>query len=68
MSSPPKLAREVSFLNKGVLSRPWNHLYENSKLLIDASRYFYIDHDVLRLIREFGDISSRKVCRIGFKV
>jgi MFS superfamily sulfate permease-like transporter len=55
-----KLAQEVSFLNKAAIKQTLNHLPENSKLLIDASDTFYIDHDVLQLIREFRDIGSKE--------
>ncbi|MBK6574571.1 MAG: SulP family inorganic anion transporter [Saprospiraceae bacterium] len=66
-----KLAQEVSFLNKAAIKQTLNHLPENSKLLIDASDTFYIDHDVLQLIREFRDIGSKEkglqVSLKGFK-
>ena len=66
-----KLAQEVSFLNKAAIKQTLNHLPENSKLLIDASDSFYIDHDVLELIRDFIEIGSQDknvaVTLVGFK-
>jgi MFS superfamily sulfate permease-like transporter len=66
-----KLAQEVSFLNKAAIKQTLQHLPENSKLIIDASETFYIDHDVLELIRDFLNIGSKdkgiQVTLIGFK-
>lgn len=66
-----KLAQEVSFLNKAAIKQTLNHLPKNSKLVIDASDTFYIDHDVLQLIRDFLTIGSKdkniQVSITGFK-
>ena len=66
-----KLAQEVSFLNKAAIKQTLNHLPENSKVVIDASETFYIDHDVLELIRDFLNIGSKdkniQVTLLGFK-
>jgi MFS superfamily sulfate permease-like transporter len=66
-----KLAQEVSFLNKAAIKQTLQHLPTNSKLIIDASETFYIDHDVLELIRDFLNIGSKdkgiQVTLIGFK-
>lgn len=66
-----KLAQEVSFLNKAAIKQTLHHLPENSRLMIDASDTFYIDHDVLQLIRDFLNIGSKdkniQVTLIGFK-
>lgn len=66
-----KLAQEVSFLNKAAIKQTINHLPENSKLVIDASESFYIDHDVLQLIRDFLNVGSKdkniQVTLTGFK-
>lgn len=66
-----KLAQEVSFLNKAAIKQTLQHLPEGSKVSIDASDTFYIDHDVLQLIRDFLNIGSIdkdiQVTLIGFK-
>ena len=66
-----KLAQEVSFLNKAAIKQTLQHLPKNSKLVIDASDTFYIDHDVLQLIRDFLNIGSKdkniQVSLVGFK-
>lgn len=66
-----KLAQEVSFLNKAAIKQTLNHLPENSTIEIDASDTFYIDHDVLQLIRDFLQIGSKdrniQVKLVGFK-
>jgi MFS superfamily sulfate permease-like transporter len=55
-----KLAQEVSFLNKAAIKQTLNHLPENCKVTIDASDTFYIDHDVLQLIREYLEFGSKE--------
>ncbi|MBL7829175.1 MAG: SulP family inorganic anion transporter [Saprospiraceae bacterium] len=66
-----ELAQEVSFLNKAAIKQTLNHLPEGSKLEIDASKTFYIDYDVLELIRDFINTGSREkniqVHLTGFK-
>lgn len=66
-----KLAQEVSFLNKAAIKQTLGHLPKNSHLVIDASDSFYIDHDVVHLIKDFLTIGSKdkniKVDLIGFK-
>ena len=66
-----KLAQEVSFLNKAAIKQTLVHLPANSNVLIDASETVYIDHDVLELIKDFFEYSSKdkniKVDLIGFK-
>jgi MFS superfamily sulfate permease-like transporter len=65
------LAQEVSFLNKAAIKQTLSHLPENSKLLLDATDTFYIDHDVVQLIRDFILVTSKEknitVTLKGFK-
>ena len=65
------LAQEVSFLNKAAIKQTLSHLPENSKLLLDATDKFYIDHDVVQLIRDFIMVTSKEknitVTLKGFK-
>jgi MFS superfamily sulfate permease-like transporter len=53
-----QLSEEVSFLNKAAIRQTLDHIPENSKVVIDASRSDYIDFDVLELIKEFRDIKA----------
>ena len=66
-----KLAQEVSFLNKAAIKQTLAHLPKNSHLVIDASNSFYIDYDVLGLIKDFLTIGSKdkniQVDLVGFK-
>jgi MFS superfamily sulfate permease-like transporter len=66
-----KLAQEVSFLNKAAIKQTLNHLPGKSKLVIDATDTFYIDHDVVQLIKDFLNIGSKdksiQVSLVGFK-
>jgi MFS superfamily sulfate permease-like transporter len=66
-----KLAQEVSFLNKAAIKKTLGDLPVDSHLVIDASDTFYIDHDVVQLIKDFLSIGSKdkniKVDLLGFK-
>ena len=66
-----KLAQEVSFLNKAAIKQTLGDLPKNTHLVIDASDSFYIDHDVLQLIKDFLNIGSKdkniKVNLVGFR-
>ena len=53
------LAQEVSFLNKAAVKQTLAHLPANSKVVIDAANTVYIDYDVLELIRDFLNFSSK---------
>ncbi|MBL7923539.1 MAG: SulP family inorganic anion transporter [Bacteroidia bacterium] len=55
-----RLAQEVSFLNKAAIKQTLGHLPENSRVVIDASDTFYIDHDVLAMIRDFNQVTSKE--------
>jgi MFS superfamily sulfate permease-like transporter len=66
-----KLAQEVSFLNKAAIKQTLGDLPEGGHIVIDASDSFYIDHDVVEMIRDFLKIGSKdkniKVDLVGFK-
>jgi MFS superfamily sulfate permease-like transporter len=52
------LSEEVSFLNKAAIRETLDHIPENARIIIDASKTRYIDFDVLELIKEFRDIKA----------
>lgn len=65
-----KLSEEVSFLNKGAILTVLTNIPSNSKVIIDASRSQYIDHDVLEIIYNYRDNAYTKkndVELVGFK-
>jgi MFS superfamily sulfate permease-like transporter len=66
-----KLAQEVSFLNKAAIKQTFFDLPRGSELVIDATDTFYIDYDVIELIRDFMKVGSIdrdiKVSLVGFK-
>jgi len=66
-----RLAQEVSFLNKAAIKQTLRELPANSRVEIDASGTFYIDHDVLELIRDFVRSGSKdkniEVSLTGFR-
>ena len=66
-----KLAQEVSFLNKAAIKQTLSDLPEGSTLIIDASDAFYIDYDVVQLIKDFLSVGSKDknvtVQLMGFK-
>jgi len=55
-----KLAQEVSFLNKAVIKQILMRLPKKCSVIIDASETQYIDYDVLILIHEFSEFSSKE--------
>jgi MFS superfamily sulfate permease-like transporter len=55
-----KLAQEVSFLNKAVIKQILMRLPKKCSVIIDASETQYIDYDVLMLIHEFSEFSSKE--------
>jgi MFS superfamily sulfate permease-like transporter len=65
------LAEEVSFLNKASIKLTLDHLPENATVVIDATKTYYIDYDVVELIKEFRDIQAPgkniKCILTGFK-
>ena len=65
------LPQEVSFLNKAAIKARLNELPQNSTIVIDATDSFYIDHDVIELLKDFLKIGSIdkniKVDLVGFK-
>lgn len=66
-----RLSEEVSFLNKAGIKLTLDHLPENATVVIDASGSFYIDYDVLEIIREFQNIKAPlkniRCITVGFK-
>lgn len=66
-----ELSQEVSFLNKAALTMTLDRMPENSTVIIDATKTFYIDYDVLEMIREFEHIKAPdkniKAILTGFK-
>jgi MFS superfamily sulfate permease-like transporter len=60
------LHKDVSFLNKAILSETLNRVPEGANIVIDGSRADFIDHDIQEIIREF-EIRAQE-SGIGFKV
>lgn len=48
-----QLSQEVTFLNKGSISKTLNQLPRNSTVIIDGSKSLNIDYDVLEIIEDF---------------
>ena len=55
-----QLSEDVSFLNKAAILQTLNHIPDNSKLVIDASRSVTIDQDVLEIIEDFKTSATFK--------
>lgn len=66
-----ELTEEVSFLNKASIREKLDQIPEGRTVTIDASKTFYIDFDVLEIIKEYRDIKAplnNVTCElIGFK-
>jgi len=54
------LAEEVSFLNKGSIMQMLDEIPDNSSVLIDGSASSFIDYDVLELVSDFIQTSTRR--------
>lgn len=54
------LSEEVSFLNKGAILAALTNLPADSKVIINAERSQYIDHDVIEIIHNFKDNAFTK--------
>jgi MFS superfamily sulfate permease-like transporter len=65
------LAQEVSFLNKAAIKQTLFHLPPDSHVVINSSNSVYIDFDVLQLLREFREFTSKEkninLELVGFK-
>ena len=55
------LAQEVSFLNKAAIKQTLVHLPKNSHVIIDASNSIYIDYDIIELIKNFTNHTSKNI-------
>ncbi|MCG8306069.1 MAG: SulP family inorganic anion transporter [Cytophagales bacterium] len=60
-----ELSEDVSFLNKAGIMNTLNHLPENSKVLIDASRAKNIHTDILEIFDDFRLSAKRKNIRFS---
>ena len=47
------LSEDVTFLNKAAIMQTLNHIPNDSKVIIDASKSVEIDQDVIEIIEEF---------------
>jgi len=54
------LAEEVVFLNKGRIKKDLNEVPEGSKVVIDMSKSFIVDYDVLEIISDFKNLAKRR--------
>lgn len=48
-----ELSEDVTFLNKASIMQTLNHMPEHSKVIIDATKTFNIDLDVIEIIEDF---------------
>lgn len=55
-----ELSEEVSFLNKGAILTALTSMPADSKVIINAERSQYIDHDVLEILYNFKDNAFTK--------
>ncbi len=62
-----KLSEDVSFLNKAVILETLDHIPENSKVEIDATKSMHIDYDVYEIIREFEEKAQMRNIELTLK-
>jgi MFS superfamily sulfate permease-like transporter len=55
-----QLSEEVTFLNKASIMQTLNHIPDNKKLIIDASKTAHIDPDVVEIIDDFRENASHR--------
>lgn len=55
-----ELSEEVTFLNKASIMQTLNHIPDNRKLIIDASKTAHIDPDVIEIIDDFRENASHR--------
>lgn len=59
-----QLAEDVSFLNKGSIADALDKIPNNSHVVVDGSKSFYIDIDVLEIIHDFEKTAELKKIKI----
>ncbi|MBV6484299.1 MAG: C4-dicarboxylic acid transporter DauA [Flavobacteriales bacterium] len=66
-----RLSEETTFLNKASIAKTLDEIPENSDLIIDGEKTFFIAYDVLENIQEFTNYTSKikniNVTTIGIK-
>lgn len=66
-----ELANQVSFLNKASLLRTLESIPRGSQVMLDARQTYYIDNDMLGVIREFkehsGPARGLRLSTVGFR-
>lgn len=55
-----RLNKDVSFLNKALLRKLLNNIEQDSHLLIDGSRAFFIDQDIMETIYDYISAAKEK--------
>jgi MFS superfamily sulfate permease-like transporter len=59
--------KDVSFLNKALLTETLQEIESNSYVIIDAKRAYFIDYDILELLHEFRREAKHRKIEIEFK-
>jgi MFS superfamily sulfate permease-like transporter len=62
-----ELSEDVSFLNKASILQTLNHLPEDSKVIIDATKTVHIDYDVKEIINDFKENAKFKNIELEIK-
>ncbi len=62
-----QLAEEVSFLNKGSIADTLENLPDNVNVLIDGSKSYSIDMDVIEIIHDFKTTAEQKNIKLELK-
>ncbi|MBX2842049.1 MAG: SulP family inorganic anion transporter [Flammeovirgaceae bacterium] len=61
------LSEEVTFLNKANILQSLNHLPNNTKVILDATRTVHIDYDVMEILNNFKENAKTRNIEIIFK-
>lgn len=55
-----KFNKDVNFIHKAEIIKALNSVPENSKLIIDGAKAWFIDHDVFEMIEDFRILAANK--------
>jgi MFS superfamily sulfate permease-like transporter len=62
-----KLRRDVTFLNKPIIKGLLERIPDNSKLIIDFSKTYFVDSDVRELLNDFKEQAQYRKIDVEFR-
>jgi MFS superfamily sulfate permease-like transporter len=62
-----RFTKDASFVNKNEFRRKLRELPEDSTVLIDGTRALFIDHDIMEIVHDFGELAPYRNIQIELK-